>query len=61
MKKMIFAGFSSYNQRTGANANSITTPFRRHNIGGTAVKAGSYAYTKPGESKWEVTFTAIHF
>lgn len=43
--------------RTGANANTKITFSEDVEIGGKAVKAGSYAvYTKPGASSWDVYF-----
>jgi hypothetical protein len=43
--------------RTGANANTKITFSDDVEIGGTAVKAGTYAiYTKPGTANWEVYF-----
>lgn len=43
--------------RTGANANTKITFSDDVTIGGSEVKAGTYAvYTKPGEKSWEIMF-----
>lgn len=43
--------------RTGANANTKITFSTDVTIGGSAVKAGSYAiYSKPGKDSWEIMF-----
>lgn len=43
--------------RTGANKNSIVTFSTDVMVGGTTLKAGSYAiFTKPGKQTWEVNF-----
>lgn len=57
--RTIFGGLVPYDKmwRTGANANTKITFSNDVEIGGKAVKAGSYAvYTKPGASSWEVYF-----
>jgi tetratricopeptide (TPR) repeat protein len=55
----IFGGLVPFNKvwRTGANKNSQITFSDDVEIGGTSVKAGTYAiFTKPGEVFWEVSF-----
>lgn len=55
----IFGGLVPYNElwRTGANANSKITFSDDVTVGGTTLKAGSYAiFTKPGVQSWEVYF-----
>jgi hypothetical protein len=55
--RKIFGGLVPYDQlwRTGANANTKITFSDDITIGGSAVKAGTYAiFTKPGAKTWEV-------
>lgn len=57
--RTIYGGLVPYGQlwRTGANANTKITFSDDVNIGGSDVKAGSYAvYTKPNAKSWEVIF-----
>jgi len=57
--RTIFGGLVPFNKvwRTGANANTKITFSTDVTIGGTALKAGSYAiYTKPTSDSWEVIF-----
>ncbi len=57
--RTIFGGLVPYNEiwRTGANENTKITFSDDVNVGGTDLKAGSYAiYTKPNEQNWEVYF-----
>lgn len=57
--RKIFGELVPYNKlwRTGANANTKISFSDDVSIGGSDVKAGSYAiYTKPGEANWEVIF-----
>jgi hypothetical protein len=55
----IFGGLVPFNElwRTGANANTKITFSDDVTVGGTTLKAGTYAvYTKPGVQSWEVYF-----
>jgi len=57
--RTIFGGLVPYDKlwRTGANANTKITFSDDVEIGGKALKAGSYAiYTKPSAQSWEVIF-----
>ncbi|GAA4281698.1 DUF2911 domain-containing protein [Gaetbulibacter aestuarii] len=57
--RTIFGDLVPYNVlwRTGANSNTKITFSQPVTVGGTELKAGSYAiYTKPGESSWDVYF-----
>jgi len=57
--RVIFGGLVPYDKiwRTGANANTKITFSEDVTIGGTEVKAGTYAiYTKPNAQSWEVYF-----
>ncbi|PKA83990.1 Protein of unknown function (DUF2911) [Ulvibacter sp. MAR_2010_11] len=57
--RTIFGGLVPYDKlwRTGANANTKITFSDDVTVGGTVLKAGSYAvYTKPGSQFWEVYF-----
>lgn len=55
----IFGALVPYNElwRTGANGNTKITFSDEVTVGGTTLKAGSYAiFTKPGVQSWEVYF-----
>lgn len=55
--RTIFGDLVPYDKmwRTGANKNSIITFSEDVEVGGTSVKAGSYAiFTKPGKETWDV-------
>lgn len=57
--RTIFGDLVPYDKmwRTGANSNTKITFSQSVTIGGTELKAGSYAiYTKPGEASWDVYF-----
>jgi len=57
--RIIFGGLVPYGKiwRTGANANTKITFSKAVTIGGTELKAGTYAiYTKPNAQSWEVYF-----
>jgi len=57
--RTIFGGLVPYNKiwRTGANSNTKITFSKAVTIGGTELKAGTYAiYTKPDAQSWEVYF-----
>jgi len=57
--RTIFGGLVPYNEvwRTGANANTKITFSEDVKVGGSPLKAGTYAiYTKPGKDSWEVMF-----
>jgi hypothetical protein len=57
--RVIFGGLVPYNEiwRTGANANTKISFSDDVEVGGTTLKAGTYAvYTKPGVKSWEVFF-----
>lgn len=57
--RTIFGDLVPYDKlwRTGANSNTKITFSQPVTVGGTELKAGSYAiYTKPGEDSWEVYF-----
>ena len=57
--RTIFGGLVPYGElwRTGANENTKITFSDDVNIGGTELKAGSYAiYTKPNVQNWEIYF-----
>ena len=57
--RKIFGGLVPLNEvwRTGANANTKITFSDDVKIGGSELKAGSYAiYTKPGAENWEIIF-----
>jgi len=57
--RVIFGNLVPYKKiwRTGANANTIITFSEAVTIGGTKVKAGTYAiFTKPNVESWEVYF-----
>jgi len=57
--RTIFGNLVPYDKiwRTGANANTKITFSEDVEIGGKAVKAGSYSiFTKPGVSSWDVYF-----
>ena len=57
--RKIYGGLVPYNKlwRTGANANTKITFGDDVTIGGSSVKAGTYAiFTKPSASSWEVIF-----
>jgi Protein of unknown function (DUF2911) len=59
--RKIFGDLVPYDKlwRTGANANTKITFGNDVNIGGSEVKAGTYAvFTKPGMQSWEVYFYA---
>lgn len=59
--RSIYGNLVPFNKlwRTGANMNSKITFSNDVEIGGKAVKAGSYAiFTKPGVSSWDVYFYA---
>lgn len=59
--RTIFGGLVPFDKmwRTGANANTKITFSEDVEIGGKAVKAGSYAvFTKPGLNSWDVYFYA---
>ena len=57
--RVIFGDLVPYNEmwRTGANKNTMLTVNKPVTIGGTELKAGSYAiFTKPMRDKWEIYF-----
>ncbi|MFK5982107.1 MAG: DUF2911 domain-containing protein [Flavobacteriaceae bacterium] len=57
--RVIFGGLVPYGKvwRTGANANTKITFSNDVSVGGTELKAGTYAiYTKPDTQSWEVYF-----
>lgn len=57
--RVIFGGLVPYDKmwRTGANANTKITFSENVTIGGSEVKAGTYAiYTKPSAQSWEIYF-----